>query len=138
MKISQLSTVQAKDVLIQLAALTANITEDEPLMNIIGQAMDFDGLNNTGVKGKILGKWSSFISELLHGHWEDIRGILAALNAKTAEEIEEQSMLETIRQLNEIRDDKELFDFFSLFTRREKTAQSSPSATFQTASMLAE
>lgn len=122
MKISQLSTVQAKDVLIQLAALTANITEDEPLMNIIGQAMSFDGLNNTGVKGKILGRWSAFVSELLKRHWEDVRGILSALNDKSAEEIEKQSMLETIRQLNEIRDDKELLAFFSLFTRREKTA----------------
>lgn len=136
MKISQLSTVQAKDVLIQLAALTANITEDEPLMNIIGQAMSFDGLNNTGVKGKLLGKWSAFVSELLKSHWPDVRGILSALNNKSVDEVEAQSLFETMRQINELRDDKELIDFLSSLTGRAKTAQSAPSVTAPTASPL--
>lgn len=136
MKLSQLSTVQAKDVLIQITALFANITDDKPLMDIIGQAMDFDGLNNTGVKGMIFGKWSAFTSELLKNHWPDVRGILAALNAKTVEEIEAQSLLETMRQMNELRDDKELTDFLSSLMGREKTAQSAPSVTAPAASPL--
>lgn len=134
MKISKLSTVQAKDVLIQVAALTANITEDKPLMDIIGQAIDFDGLNKTGVKGRVLGQWSKFMSELLKNHWQDLRGILSALNAKSVEEIEAQSMLETIRQLNEMREDKELIDFLSSLTGLGATGQSAPSATAPEAS----
>ena len=136
MKLSKLSTVQTKDVLIQMTALFANITDDKPLMDIIGQVMDFDGLNYTGKKAKILGKWSAFVSELLKNHWPDVRGILAALNAKTVEEIEAQSLLETMSQINELRDDKELTDFLSSLMGLGETAQSAPSVTAPTASPL--
>lgn len=136
MKISQLSTGQAKDVLIQVTALVSNITDDKPLMDIIGLVMDFDGMNSTGVKGKLLGKWSAFVSELLKSHWPDVRGILSALNNKSVEEVEAQSLLETMRQITDLRDDKELIDFLSSLTGRAKTAQSTPSVTAPTASPL--
>lgn len=131
MKLSQLPTVQAKDVLIQVAALTANITDDKPLLDVIGNADNFKGIgdmNARGVKAMLLGRWSAFVKGLLERHWEDVRGILAAVNAKSPEEIEAQTITETIRQINEIRDDKELVDFFLSFTERGRTAQSAPSA----------
>lgn len=131
MKLSQLPTVQAKDVLIQVAALTANITDDKPLLDVIGNADNFKGIgdmNARGVKAMLLGKWSAFVKGLLERHWEDVRGILAAVNAKSPEEIEAQTITETIRQINEIRDDKELVDFFLSFTGWGKTAQSALSA----------
>lgn len=128
MKLSQLSTAQAKDVLIQVTALTSNITDDKELMDIIGKVMDFGGLNKRGVQAMMLGKYSAFVSGLLKRHWEDLRGILSALNAKSAEEIESQSIQETMRQINDLRDDKELIDFFSSLMRRGKSEQSAPSA----------
>lgn len=137
MKLSQIPTGQAKDVLIQVTALTSNITDDKELMDIIGKVMDFDGLNKRGVQAVMLGKYSAFVSGLLKRHWEDLRGILAALNAKSAEEIEAQPIHETMRQINELRDDKELFDFFSSLTRRGKTGQSAPSVTVPLVSPLA-
>lgn len=132
MKLSQLTTVQAKDVLIQVSALTANIANDKELLDIIGNADNFKGIgdmNKRGVKAMLLGRWSAFIEGLLKRHWDDVRGILASVNAKSAEEIEAQTITDTIRQINEIRDDKELVDFFLSFTEREKTGQSAPSAT---------
>lgn len=128
MKLSQLTTLQAKDVLIRVTALTSNITDDTELMDIIGKVMDFKGLNTRGVQALMLGKYSAFVSGLLKNHWEDLRGILAALNLKSAEEIEAQTITETMRQINDMRDDKELIDFLSSLTRREKTGQSAPSA----------
>lgn len=132
MKLSQLSTVQAKDVLIQVSALTANITADKDLLDTIGNADNFKGIgdmNKRGVKAMLLGRWSAFVKGLLERHWEDVRGILAAVNAKSAKEIETQGITETMRQINEIRDDKELIDFFLSFMEQGKTAQSAPSAT---------
>lgn len=137
MKLSQLSTVQAKDVLIQVSALTANITNDAELMDIIGNPTRYKGIsemNSKGYNARLLGIWSAFVKGLLERHWDDVRGILAAVNAKSPEGIEAQGIAETLRQINEIRDDKELIDFFLSFTERGKTAQSAPSATAPEAS----
>lgn len=132
MKLSQLPTVQAKDVLIQVAALTANITKDKELLDTIGNADNFKGIgdmNKRGVRAMLIGRWSEFTEGLLKRHWEDVRGILAAVNAKSPEDIETQSIAETMRQINELRDDKELTDFLFSFMEPEKTGQSAPSAT---------
>lgn len=132
MKLSQLPTVQAKDVLIQVSALTANITADKDLLDVIGNPEHYKGIGDMNKRGNMainLGRWSEFVKGLLERHWQDVRGILAAVNAKSPEEIEAQTITETIAQINELRDDDVLMDFLSSFMEREKTAQSAPSAT---------
>ena len=129
MKLSELTTGRAADVLVEITALTSNITEDTQLMDIIGKVMDFQGLNKRGVQALMLGKYSAFIAGLLKNHREDLFGILAALNDTTREEIAARPIMETMRQIEEIRDDEDLVRFLSSFMRQGGSGSSAPSAT---------
>lgn len=45
-------------------------------------------------------------------HREDTLGILAAVNETTVEAVKKQSVLKTMRQIQEIVKDKDMLDFF--------------------------
>lgn len=107
MKISQMTTNQAADVLVRIAAPASKIMHDKTTMKVLeGVAKG----SNDAVK---------FIAEnlvpvttiLLKSHRMDVFEIVAALTGKTLEEVGEQNILVTI---SDIRDswDGDLVDFF--------------------------
>ena len=51
-----------------------------------------------------------------------------ALNRDAPDEIKAQSMVETLRQIREVMDDKELTDFLSSFLPQSEKTPSSPSS----------
>ena len=123
MKLSQISTNQAADVLIIIAGLFSKITSDETLMATVGTAIDIAGknLNHTGVKGEILRQWSGFICVLLEKHREDVFGILAAVNGVEVADVANQPIMETVKQLEEIRDDEDIIRFLSIAKKQKKS-----------------
>ena len=128
MKLSQLPTGRAADVLIQVASSASVIANDTELIGIIGNVMDFKGLNKQGAKAMILAKYSAFIARMLKSHSKELFSILAAINGTDVKTIEEQPVKVTFQQIAELRDDEDLIDFLSSFMPPEKKKQSAPSA----------
>ena len=56
-----------------------------------------------------IGQW---IPLILKKHREDTLGILAAVNETTVEAVKKQSVLKTMRQIQEIVKDKDMLNFF--------------------------
>ena len=136
MKLSELSTGRAADVLLQVASMAGTITGDKELMGTIGQAIDIKekNLNQRGVLAEYIKQWCEFISILLENHRKNLFGILAVVNGVGVEDIEAQLITDTFRQLEEIRDDEVLVRFLSSFTRQGQNAQYAPSLTVLPAS----
>ncbi len=129
MRLSNLKTGQALDVLVQIARITSNITSDPELIDPIGQAIDPDtlNLNNRGVRAKMIEQWSTFVWRLLEKHKIDFYDILATINGLDRAEIENQPVAATLEQVNEIINDEDLIRFFSSAVQRGKKGQSAPS-----------
>lgn len=128
MKLSELTTGQAADVMIQITPLIANIAGDEKAVNAIGRAADVTELNVNGLRIVRAERWASFVNVLLADHRADVFGILAAVNMSTPKKIEAQKITETFKQIKELMEDEELVDFLASFVPSAKTAQSAPSA----------
>ena len=129
MKLSDFTTGQAADVLLQITPLIANIAGDENAVNALGRVADLSHMNNYGIRLVVAERYASFVTVLLKDHRADVFGILAALNLKSAAEIEAQKFTLTLREIREnIVEDEELMDFLASFTPMAKTSQSAPSA----------
>ena len=111
MKISELSTDRAADVLCEITPYLASLTSDTEL------AAAFRGKLPAGCSvaeiylhgSKILTK---IIPIVLKTHRDDVFGVLSVLNGKTSDEIAKQNILTTTRQIIDAVKDKELRDFF--------------------------
>ena len=122
MKLSELSTDRATDVLCEIAPYITNILADEELLNELKAAVDFENAETTAEKLAIIGnKITKIIPIILKGKKQDLLGILGALNEKTPEEIAEQNIVKTMKQIREITKDKELLDFFKSCTGTEES-----------------
>lgn len=120
MKLSNLSTDQALDVLCRLTPLISNITSDTALVETLGKVVNAgEGLNKYGSFMLVAERLGESIPILLKTHREDVYGILSILNEKGPEEVAKQNLLETLRQLREVFQDKELMAFFKSFTTQE-------------------
>lgn len=128
MKLSDLTTGQAADVLLQITPAVANIAKDQKAIDAIGRVADFDNMNKRGVQMVVTDRYASFVTVLLRDHRPDVFTILAAVNLSTPEAIESQKITETFRQINEIRDDKELVDFLASWLPQKQTTSAEPSA----------
>nr|DAW67929.1 MAG TPA: hypothetical protein [Caudoviricetes sp.] len=112
MKLSELSTDRAADVLCEISVFLLNITSDEDVITSLK-------LNTKEAKtvaekyAMAANRVSQWVPMLLKTHREDVFGILAVLNEKNVDDIREQKIVETLRQIREIAQDKELIDFFS-------------------------
>ena len=121
MKISELSTDRALDVLCELTPYVANITGDKALLDELGKKFD--------TKGKIVAEMYTFAAQkcaalapvLLKAHRADIFGVLAVLNETSAEEIGKQNVGTTIKQIRELFQDRELLTFFKSWQQEEET-----------------
>ena len=113
MKLSQMTTDRAADVLCELTPYIANIAADEELLAELRKAID---PKEVATKAELLAKGvekaTKIVPIILKKRKADLFGILAALNEKTAEEIGKQNILATMAQVREIVKDKDLMDFF--------------------------
>lgn len=113
MRLSELSTDRATDVLCELTPYIANIVSDEELLEELKKAVDRKDIVN---KAQWLAvgaeKITKIIPILLKKRKEDVFGILAVINEKTVEQIAKQNILVTLKQAKTAFKDKELIDFF--------------------------
>ena len=110
MKLSQISTEKAADILCEITPYVANIATNEDLLAELRNAIDKEKASTRAEL--LLAGAEKLIPILLRNCRDDIFGILGALNGKTAEEIGAQSFPATMNQVREIIQDKELLDFF--------------------------
>lgn len=113
MRLSELSTDRATDVLCELTPYIANIVSDEELLEELKKAVDRKDIVN---KAQWLAvgaeKITKIIPILLKKRKEDVFGILAVMNEKSIEQIAKQNILVTLKQAKTAFKDKELIDFF--------------------------
>jgi len=121
MQIAAMTTDQIADVLIQIAPdveILVNDTEISKMWKERDVSTDLDEAAKMGI-GNILriGKY------LLETHRGSTWNILGAFNQKTAEEIGQQSGIETLKQLTGLLSDKDFLSFFPSFKRSEQVTQ---------------
>ena len=113
MKLSELSTAQAADILCEVGAYILNICADDELSKALNKKLEADGAAS---RAEIIEFGAKKIADLLplvlNGHRDDVFGILAAINGNTAVEIAEQSIMLTMGQIKELVQDRDFIDFF--------------------------
>lgn len=120
MKISEISTDNAMDVLCELTPYVTNIVTDEDLVGELKKAIDFKEANTMAEKMALTaGKITKIIPILLKNRKSDVFGIVGVLNEKTIDEIAKQNIIVTMKQIRDIAKDKELLDFFKSCTDTE-------------------
>lgn len=119
MKISELSTSKAADVLCEITPFVANITGDKALMDVLKEKI------SGGTAAEIMAfganKISALTPILFKDHKADIFGILSVLNETTVEAVLNQNILVTMAQIKSAVQDKELLDFFRSWRQVEET-----------------
>lgn len=120
MKISEISTDNAMDVLCELTPYVTNIVTDENLVAELKKAIDFKDANTMAEKIALTaGKITKIIPIILKNRKHDVFGIVGVLNEKTIDEIAKQNIIVTMKQIRDIAKDKELLDFFKSCTDTE-------------------
>ena len=113
MKLSEMTTDRAMDVLCEITPCIANITADEELLAELRNAIDTKAVKTKAeLMAKAVEKITKLAPIVLKKRKADVFGILAALNEKTAEEIGKQNIIATMAQVREVVKDKDLMDFF--------------------------
>lgn len=121
MRISELSTDRAADVLCQLAPYIANIAGDKNLLDELSKKFDMEGKSAAELYVFGAQKLTHILPIVLRDHRADVFGILAALNETTPDAISSQSVLVTIKQARDVFADKELLDFFKSLQQPDET-----------------
>ncbi len=113
MKISELSTDKAADVLCEVSAYALNIVTDEKLQDSLKAQIDAEKPQTAGERYAVgAQKISQWIPILLKKHRDDVLGILSAVNDTSIEAIKKQNIVKTMIQVRELVKDKDLMDFF--------------------------
>ena len=115
MKLSELSTDRAADVLCEITPFLANLAGDTALQDTLrdklklkdGQKLSTAELYTFGAQ-----KLAVIVPIALKDHRTDVFGMLAALNGTTAAQIAAQGVMDTMGQLREVMQDEQLRDFF--------------------------
>lgn len=121
MKLSELTTEQAADVLCELMPYIANITGDKALLDELGKKFDSKGKSVAELYTYAAKKCAVLAPVLLKDHRTDVFGILSILNETTVEDIAQQHILTTILQIRSVFKDKALLDFFKSFGQEDET-----------------
>lgn len=120
MKLSEISTDKALDVLCKITPYVNNILTDEELLT---EFKNIDGAENVETYADKIAfganKINKIVPIIFKHRKQDIYGILAVLNEKTIEEISKQNFLITAKQIKKTIKDKELIDFFKSCTDME-------------------
>lgn len=112
MRLSQLTTDKALDVLCEITPYVSNIVTDEQLMDAIGKSVKREGMTKAGIMLLGAEKLTSIVPVVMKTHRADVYGVVAALNGMEPEEIASQNIIKTSMQIRDICKDKELLDFF--------------------------
>lgn len=120
MKLSQLSTDEASDVLAEITPYITDIMSDETLLGELKNTISGKELSIAEVYAFGANKISKIINILLKQNRRAVYGIIAALNKKSPDEIGKQNFIATGKQIREIVKDRELWDFFTSFARTEE------------------
>ena len=115
MKLSEISTERAADVLCELTPLVDGIITDEDLMQSLSAVVNKEQTETMSVGQKMLlvsSKLGKIVPILMKKRRAEMFGILAVLNEKTPEQISAQNMLVTMLQVRDLVNDRELIDFF--------------------------
>ena len=118
MRISEMSTEQARRALCLLADPVASIVGDKKLMEAMAQMTRPEDGGTVGMR--FGGMIRSFLPLLLEDHAAETYAIIAALTDKTAQQVSEQRFLETLQDVKGMVD-RELVDFFTQSASAEKT-----------------
>lgn len=148
MKLSELSTDKALDVLCELTPYASSIMEDEQILSVLDGFMgraaaekqeneeneeskkDGDGDEDVGAAAagiRMFGGMVKNIPLLLKTHRADVYGILSVMNERPVAEISAQPIRDTIQQTRELFQDEELLSFFKS-SAQGQTEPSAPSA----------
>lgn len=117
MKISQMTTDQAADVLVRIVDPVSNIVNDADFINVIENLAEAD--SSVPVKF-FANNLAPIVSVALKSHKADVFEIVAALSKKTTEEVAKQKITETIKDIADSWDG-ELVDFFGSLRRSHET-----------------
>ena len=115
MKLSEITTERAADVLCELTPLIDSIITDEDLMQSLSAVVNREQTETMSVGQKLLlvsSKLGKIVPILMKKRRAEMFGILAVLNEKTPEQISAQNMLVTMMQVRDLVNDRELIDFF--------------------------
>lgn len=122
MKISELTTERAADVLCEVSIYALNILSDKEL--IASLRMQLEGTDGDRTKAELIAIASEKIAELipllLKKHKDDVFGIVAAVNGLTLEQVRKQKIIATANAVREMAQDKDLIDFFRSCVSTEK------------------
>lgn len=121
MKISELSTDRALDVLCEITPYVSNIVTDSDLMATLGKSVKRDGMTHAGLMLLGAEKLTSIVPVVMKTHRADVLGVVAALNDMDVEEVARQNVIKTGMQIREICKDRELLDFFRSCAEPEKS-----------------
>lgn len=122
MKISELTTDRAADVLCEISIYALNILSDKELLTAL--RTQIDGTSGDSTKAELIAIASEKIAELipllLKKHKNDVFGIVAAVNGLTLEQVRKQKIITTANAIKEMAQDKDLIDFFKSCVSTEK------------------
>lgn len=122
MKISELTTERAADVLCEVSIYALNILSDKEL--IASLRMQLEGTDGDRTKAEMIAIASEKVAELipllLKKHKDDVLGIVAAVNGLTLEQVRQQKIIKTMTAVKEMAQDKDLIDFFKSCVSTEK------------------
>lgn len=122
MKISELTTERAADVLCEVSIYALNILSDKELLASL--RMQLEGTDGDSTKAEMIAIASEKVAELipllLKKHKDDVFGIVAAVNGLTLEQVRQQKIIKTMTAIKEMAQDKDLIDFFRSCVSPEK------------------
>lgn len=122
MKISELTTERAADVLCEVSIYALNTLSDKELLASL--RMQLEGTDGDRTKAEMIAIASEKVAELipllLKKHKDDVFGIVAAVNGLTLEQVRQQKIIKTMTAIKEMAQDKDLIDFFKSCVSTEK------------------
>ena len=120
MKISDLNTDNALDVLCEITPYISGILEDAELRLELKRKLDMgENASPVEIYAAAIRKAAKLVPVLLKTHRADVYGIVAAINSVTPEEVAEQNILKTVADITEIVTDKAFKDFFASLRNTE-------------------
>ena len=108
MKISEMTTDQAAEALVKLAAPIGNICDDEDITKISEKYREIKDVENIRAFGRLL---PELVAYALKKHKKDFYEILGVLIGKTADEVGQMNFAETLKAVKGSYDEV-LRDFF--------------------------
>lgn len=122
MKISELTTERAADVLCEVSIYALNILSDKELLASL--RMQLEETDGDRTKAEMIAIASEKVAELipliLKKHKDDVFGIVAAVNGLTLKQVRQQKIIKTMTAIKEMAQDKDLIDFFRSCVSPEK------------------